>query len=92
MNLTEELHAAVAEVANNPKMSAVVSTTTAWLGLASVADWISGALSSLAIIVGIIVTAMLGRVHFQTSKNLLLDNKIKRKQLIDLGGDPDGEN
>jgi hypothetical protein len=91
MSFRNELHAAVAEIAGNPKVSAAVSTATAGLGMASAAELIGGVLSSVAIIVGIIATGALARVHVESHKNQVLHNKILRKQLIELGGDPDGD-
>jgi len=89
MNWKTELQSAVAEAANSPKFSATVATTTTSLGMASIADLISGALAALAMVAGIIVTILLGRVHLASYNTHVLQNKILRQQLRDLGGDPD---
>ncbi len=89
MKLSEELHAVLEAIASSAKLSVGISAVTASLGVASAADMISGALSSIAIVCGIVVTAMLGRVHWQAYENHLIQNKIFRRQLLELGGDPD---
>jgi hypothetical protein len=91
MNFRNELLSAAETVASNPKVSAGVSAVTTGLGVASATEWISGPLSSVAILAGIIATVMLARVHWETHKNQVLQNKILRKELIKLGGDPDAD-
>jgi len=89
MNYREELQAAVEAVATNPKVTMGVSAATASLGVASAAEIISGVLSGLAILAGIIATTLLARVHWALYKNHVLQNKILRQQFIELGGNPD---
>lgn len=89
MNFRDELQSAVAEMASNPKVLGGVSAATTSLGLASVTEVISGALSMLAITSGIIATILLGRVHWALYKNHMLQNKILRKQALDAGIDLD---
>jgi hypothetical protein len=89
VNWKNELHNAVEAVIASPKLTAGVSAATTSLGLASAADYISGAMSFMAILAGIIATMLLGRVHFAKYKNEVVHNKILRRQLIALGGDPD---
>lgn len=87
MRYPEELQLAVNEVASNPKISATVSVATASLGTAWFADLIQGTFSIAAIISGVIATVFLIRVHWITFKNRSLENKILRKQALDLGID-----
>ncbi len=89
MKLNDALHAVVQATAESPKLSAVVSTATASLGVASAMEVISGALSTLALLAGIVASTVLARVHWQLYKNHVLQNKIFRQQLKELGGDPD---
>lgn len=89
MNLNEELRSAAESVASNPKVLGGVSAATASLGVASMTQMISGVLSLLAIVAGIIATGLLGRVHWALYKNHVLQNKILRKQAFDVGIDPD---
>lgn len=92
MSLSDELQSAATEIASNPKILAGVSAATTSLGVASMTEVISGALSMLAIVAGIIATVLLGRVHWALYKNHMLQNKILRKQAIDAGIDPDKDN
>ena len=89
MNYQSELNDTAQSVASNPKMLAAVAGANTALGAASIADVISGALSCGAILIGIIVTVMLGRVHWISFKNLVLENKLLMRQLRDIGIDPD---
>lgn len=89
MNFKDELQSAAEAVASNPKVLGGVAAATTSLGAASWTDVISGGLSMMAIIAGIIATTLLGRVHWAAYKNHILQNKIFRQQLIALGGDPD---
>lgn len=87
MKFQDELQAAMETVASNPKLSATVSVSTASLGTAWFADLIQGTFSIIAIISGVIATIFLIRVHWMTYKNRTLENKILRKQALDLGID-----
>lgn len=89
MSLQDELKNAVLEAANNPKVAAAVTTATTSLGLASITDVINGALAFAAMVAGLIVTVLLGRVHWASYKTQQLHNMILRRQLRELGGDPD---
>lgn len=89
MNFKSEFNAVLEAVVNSPKMLGGVGAATTSLGVSSMVGVISGALSMLAIIAGIIATFLLGRVHWAAYKNHMIQNKIFRKQLIELGGDPD---
>jgi hypothetical protein len=89
MSLPDELKSAVLSAANNPKVAASVTTATTSLGFASITDLISGALALAAMIAGLIVTVLLGRVHWASYKTQSLHNMILRRQLRELGGDPD---
>lgn len=91
MSLNEELRNAAAEIASSPKVLGGVSAATTSLGLASITDVITGSLAIVATSAGIIATFLLGRVHWAAYKNHMLQNKILRKQLIEVGGDPDEE-
>ncbi len=89
MSLQDELKNAVIDAANNPKVAATVTTATTSLGVASITDLISGALAVLAMVAGLIVTILLGRVHWASYRTQQLHNMILRRQLRELGGDPD---
>lgn len=89
MSLRDELLDAAEALISSPKLMAGVSAATTSLGLASATELISGVMSSLAILAGIVATFLLGRVHFAKYKNEMVTNKILRRQLIALGGDPD---
>lgn len=91
MNYREELQIAVDAVVSSPKVLAGVSAATTTMGVASAAELIGGALSAVAILSGIIATALLGRVHWISYKNQVIQNKIFRHQLRELGGDPDSD-
>ena len=88
MNYSDEFHVAVEAVASSPKLLAGVSAATTSLGVASFADLISGALSGLAILTGVIASMLLGRVHWISYKNQVLQNKILLRQLRDIEGEP----
>ena len=87
MLLREELQSVVEAVASNPKLSAAVSTVTATLGTAWYAEAIQGFGAAVAIVVGILSTVALIRVHLKTSEKLTLENKILRHQARNLGID-----
>lgn len=89
MNLRDELVSAVSAIGSSPKVLGGVAATTTSLGVASMAEFIHGALSSCALLAGICATLLLGRVHWAVYKNRMLENKLLRKQLIDIGLDPD---
>lgn len=89
MNFRDELIAAAEAVASNPKVTVGVSMATSSLGVASATELISGALSGAAILSGIVATVLLGRVHWTNQKNLAIQNQILRRQLQEMGGDPD---
>lgn len=89
MNFRDELQAAAETVSANPKVLAGVSAATTSMGVASAADIMSGALATLAVLSGIVATILLGRVHWISYKNHVIQNKIFRQQLRDMGGDPD---
>ncbi len=91
MNYRDELMSAAEAMASNPKVLATVAGATSSLGVATWNELISGVLSGAAIMSGIIATILLGRVHWVSYKNQVIQNKIFRKQLRDLGGDPDSD-
>lgn len=91
MKWSDALQIVVEGIAASPKLSAGVSLTTASLGVASATEVFSGLLSSLAIVGGLVVTFLLGRVHWETHKNLKLQHKMLRHQLEAAGLDPDEE-
>lgn len=89
MSLQDELKGAVLNAANNPKVAASITTATTSLGVASITDLINGALAVLAMVAGLVVTILLGRVHWASYNTQRLHNMILRRQLRELGGDPD---
>ncbi len=89
MNFRDELQSAVETVIASPKVLAGVSAATTSMGVASAADIMSGTLAMLAVLSGIVATILLGRVHWISYKNQVIQNKIFRQQLRDMGGDPD---
>lgn len=89
MNYKDELQTVAEAVASNPKVLGGVATATSSLGVASLTDVISGTMSMVGLFFGIIATLLLGRVHWANYKNLIIQNKILRKQYIAQGGDPD---
>jgi hypothetical protein len=91
MNLSEELNDAVQAAASNPKVLAAVSGTTTALGAASITEVVGGLLSYSAMCAGIVATILLGRVHWATYKRQILEAKLLKKQLHDLGVDPDAD-
>ncbi len=91
MKFSDELSAVSEAIASSAKLSVGVSAATASLGIASAADFISGPLSSIAMGMGIIATVLVIRIHLQVHKNHVVQNKIYRRQLISMGGDPDAD-
>ena len=91
MNFYSELQSSAQTGASNPKVFAAVSGATAALGGATITDLITSALSYGAMLSGIIATILLGRVHWASYKNHMLQTKILKKQLRDLNIDPDSE-
>ncbi len=89
MSFQNELSEAVQSAASNPKVMTVVSGATTALGAAGITDMLRGPLFLVATCAGIAATALLGRVHWATYKNQILQTKILRRQLADLGVDPD---
>jgi len=77
MSANGSLANAISEAASNPKLAATVSTTTAAVGAMAAGDFIHGALVNLSMMAGIIVTLLLGRVHWAKYKLL-------KRQLSDL--------
>jgi hypothetical protein len=88
-NWLNELGAIAEEMMSGPKVTVSVAAATTSAGVASLADIMSGALSWAALAAGLIATILLSRVHFIRYKNEVLQNKIFRAQLRELGGDPD---
>lgn len=91
MNWLDELPLIAREAVASPKVLATVATTTATIGGASAAELIHGFFSGLAMVVGVVATILLSRNHFIDFRNKKLQNKILRKQVTDLGLDPDTE-
>lgn len=89
MNWSAELSAIAEEAASNPKVTAMVATTTTSLGIANLANVFDGLLSWAAVAAGLVATVLLARVHFAKYKNEVVQNKILRLQLKGMGGDPD---
>lgn len=88
-NWMRELGDIAEEMMSGPKVTVSVAAATTSAGVASLADIMSGALSWAALAAGLIATVLLSRVHFIRYKNEVLQNKIFRAQLRELGGDPD---
>lgn len=65
------------EAASNPKLTAVISTSTAGLSAAAATDLVNGLLVTAGMIAGLVVTCLLGLVHFAKYR-------ILRRQLKDL--------
>lgn len=84
-NWLNELQSVSEQILQSPKTTAAVSVTTASLGLAGIADLANGVMYAGATLAGIISTLLLGRVHWAKYKNEVLQNRILRKQLEDLG-------
>lgn len=64
-------------ITNNPKITAFIATTTSAIGAAAGAELIHGALVNLSMAAGIVVTILLGRVHW-------IKYKIMKRQLQEL--------
>lgn len=75
----------------SPKTTAAVAGTSATLGAAGAMDIIHGTFALLAIAASVVATLALARFHMQSEKNERLKNKILKKQLTDLGIDPEAE-
>jgi hypothetical protein len=91
MSLSNELHDAAQAAASSPKVLAAVSGTTTALGAAGLTDIVGGVLSYSAMCAGIVATILLGRVHWATYKRQILEAKLLKKQLYDLGVDPEAD-
>ena len=88
MNWSEELKTAGEAVVNSPRVIGAVGGATASLGVANLTQIFQGALSTIAIIAGILATLLLSRKHWADYKNSIIQGKILTAQLEAMGVDP----
>lgn len=91
MSWSDELQTIAGEVMTSPKTTAAVAGTSATLGAAGAMDIIHGTFALLAIAASVVATLALARFHMAGEKNERLKNKLLKKQLADLGIDPEAE-
>ena len=88
MNWSEELKTAGEAAVSSPRLIAASAAATTSLGAANLAQIFQGALSTIAIIAGILATLLLSRKHWADYKNSIIQGKILTAQLEAMGVDP----
>lgn len=91
MTWRDELQAIAGDLMTSPKTTAAAASVTASLGAATAMDIIRGAFALAAIAASVIATLALARFHIAGERNERLKNKLLKKQLSDLGIDPEAE-
>lgn len=84
MNYQSEFLNVVQDIANSPKTLALTGSFTAGLSFANAAQIVQGWLSSSGILLGVIATGLLIRLHWINYKNAVIQNKILLRQQVEM--------
>lgn len=78
-----ELANVASEVVNSPRLLAASAATTSALSLAEIANLVTGWVTTSGILLGVVATALLIRVHWINYKNAVLQNQVLLRQLAE---------
>ena len=89
MNWQNVLLNTASDVVNSPRLLAASATGTAGLSIAEMAQLVTGWVANVGILIGVVATILLIRIHLVNYKNSVITNKLLMRQLADIENEKD---